>query len=364
LNIGIIGLPNSGKTTLFNALTLEDADSTVYQFSTRTSNLSRALVPDKRLDKLFDIYNPGKNVPISIEFVDIAGLVKGSSRGEGLGNQCLGFLRNSDAIVHVVRCFKDENVSHVEQTLDPLRDLEIVNTELALADLQTVEKRMEKLSKRGRGVDKEAGEQRDFLKKIQDHLNQMKPIRDIAENDVELAWFREYQLLTTKRQMIIANLDEDELSDITRHRFYGPLTEYAEKNNTAIDFIAVKLEHELSQLQDQERTDFLKDFNLTETGLERVIQQSFKTLDLITFFTVNPKEAHAWEIRRGSSVLRAAGKVHSDMEKGFIRAEVYNCEDLFEHGSEKTLRDKGLIHLEGKNYIMQDGDVVLIRFNV
>jgi GTP-binding protein YchF len=257
LNIGIIGLPNSGKTTLFNALTHEDADSTIYQFSTRTSNLGRALVPDKRLDRLFDIYKPAKKVPISIEFVDIAGLVKGSSRGEGLGNQCLGFLRNSDAILHVVRCFKDENVSHVEQTIDPLRDLEIVNTELALADLQTVEKRMEKLSKRGRGVDKEAVEQSDFLKKIQGQLNQMKPIRDIAESDVELAWFREYQLLTTKKQMIIANLDEDELSDITSHRFYNPLTEYAEKNNTAIDFIAVKLEHELSQLKDQERSDFL-----------------------------------------------------------------------------------------------------------
>ncbi|MFH1762103.1 MAG: redox-regulated ATPase YchF [bacterium] len=364
MKIGILGMPNSGKTSLFNALARENAELSCYQFSTRESNIGMVAVPDERIEKLQNIYKSKKLVPISIEFADVAGLVKGSSEGQGLGNQFLNIVRSSDIILNVVRCFENKNVAHVEKDINPVRDLEIINLELLLADLKSIENRINKGSKIRGNLSPELNKQRDFLYKIRDCLNDFENVVKLPKDNDEIKWLKEFQLLSAKEQIIVANIGENDLSNLTGSPFFGALMDYSKSKRLSLDFICAKLEHELALLDVEERKDFMEDYNLAQSSLDRMVKRCFDKLGLITFFTAGPKEVHAWEIEKGGSVLRAAGKIHSDLERGFIRSEVFACENLFKYGSEKNLRDKGLIHIEGKNYEIKDGDVLFIRFNI
>ncbi len=358
---GIVGLPNVGKSTLFNALTrTAAAQAANYPFCTIEPNVGEVAVPDERLETLARIAESKNVVPTRISFVDIAGLVRGASRGEGLGNQFLANIREVDAIVHVLRCFEDADITHVEGGVDPLRDAEIIETELMLADLESLEKRLVKLEKKAATGDKEAKALVALMRKATDLLEAGKPARlaEIAPEE-EKAW-KGLQLLTAKPVLYVCNVDED--SAATGNAFSEKVQAMAAAQGAETVIISAAIEEELAQLEDAERAEYLESMGLEEAGLERLIRAGYRLLDLITFFTAGPKEAHAWTVKRGARAPQAAGVIHSDFEKGFIRAEVISYEDYVAHGGEAGAREAGKMRLEGKDYVVQDGDVMHFRF--
>lgn len=363
MQLGIVGLPNVGKSTLFNALTMGNAMVANYPFCTIDQNVGVVTVPDERLWKLKEILNPPKTTPASVEFVDIAGLVKGASHGEGLGNEFLGHIRNVDAILHVVRCFDDENVAHVADKIDPEFDIDIVNTELLLADIKVIEKRYDKANRSAKSGDKNIIEEAHFLEKLLNLLKSGIPVRKMEFSDHEKEFIDEYQLLTNKKMIYIANVGEDSISDDS-NEYLKSAKKVAKEQGIEIIPISSKLEAELNELDPEEKKAFLSEMGLQGSSLERIVKASYDLLDLITFFTANENELRAWSIKRGTLAPKAAGKVHSDMEKGFIRAEVVHYNDLISAGSMKDARDHGFIHLEGKDYAVIDGDIIYFRFHV
>lgn len=365
MKLGIVGLPNVGKSTLFNSLTKAGAESANYPFCTIDPNVGVVTVPDERLKLLGDFYHSKKVTPAVIEFVDIAGLVKGASKGEGLGNQFLANIREVDAIVHVVRCFEDPNVIHVDGSIDPIRDIETINLELVFSDLEILERRIAKVTKTAR-MDKEAAKELDFLQKIKAHLEDGKlAITMELETEDEEAWMGTYNLLTWKPVIYAANVAEDELADDgASNPHVKAVKDYAVQQNSEVFVICAGIEEEISELDDDERKMFLEDLGLTESGLEKLVRASYRLLGLMSFLTSGEDETRAWTIKVGTKAPQAAGKIHTDFERGFIKAEVVNYQDLLDCGSYAGAREKGLVRMEGKEYVVQDGDVILFRFNV
>ncbi len=365
MKLGIVGLPNVGKSTLFNSLTKAGAESANYPFCTIDPNVGVVTVPDERLNLLGDFYKSKKVTPAVIEFVDIAGLVKGASKGEGLGNQFLANIREVDAIVHVVRCFEDSNVVHVDGSIDPLRDIETINLELVFSDLEILERRIAKVTKTAR-MDKEAAKELTFLEKVKAHLEEGQlAITLETENEDEDAWLATYNLLTAKLVIYAANVAEDDIADDgANNQYVQAVREYAAKQNSEVFVICAQIEEEISELDEDERKMFLEDLGLTESGLEKLVRASYHLLGLMSFLTAGEDETRAWTIKIGTKAPQAAGKIHTDFERGFIKAEVVNYQDLLDCGSYAGAREKGLVRMEGKEYVVQDGDVILFRFNV
>ncbi len=361
-NCGIVGLPNVGKSTIFNALTSAGAESANYPFCTIDPNVGIVQVPDPRMDQLSAIVKPQKIQPTTIEFVDIAGLVKGASSGEGLGNQFLGHIRSTDAIVHVVRCFDDDNVVHVSGRVSPADDIEVINTELALADLDTIEKKIQRAEKMARSGDKKAKEEVDFYLRVKALLEQVKKLKGVAENEDERLWLRDLHLLTDKPVLYVANVAEDDLEG--KHPNVAKVREIAAGEGAGVVSICGQLEAEISELAGEEKQAFLHDMGLAEAGLDRLIRSGYELLGLITYFTAGVKEVRAWTIVNGTKAPGAAGVIHSDFEKGFIRAEVIAFNDFIACNGEAGAKEKGLMRLEGKEYVVKDGDVMHFRFNV
>ena len=365
MKLGIVGLPNVGKSTLFNSLTKAGAESANYPFCTIDPNVGIVTVPDHRLKLLGDMYQSKKVTPAVIEFVDIAGLVKGASKGEGLGNQFLSNIREVDAIVHVVRCFEDSNIVHVDGSINPLRDIETINLELIFSDLEILERRISKVEKAAR-MDKTLGKELELLKRIKALLEDGKLAKNIELDDEdEEALFASYNLLTSKPVIFAANVAEDELADdAADNAGVKAVREFAEETGSEVFVICAQIEQEISELDDEEKTMFLEDLGLKESGLDKLIKASYKLLGLISYLTAGEDETRAWTIKVGTKAPQAAGKIHSDFERGFIKAEVVNYKDLLEHGSLAAAREKGLVGMEGKEYVVKDGDVILFRFNV
>ena len=361
-NCGIVGLPNVGKSTIFNALTSAGAESANYPFCTIDPNVGIVAVPDPRMDQLAEIVHPQRMQPTTIEFLDIAGLVKGASQGEGLGNKFLGHIRSTDAILHVVRCFDNENVVHVSGSVSPLRDIEIIQTELALADLDTVEKRILRVEKLGRGGDKKAKEDGDFCLRVKATLEKGLSPRDLAENEDERLILRDMHLMTAKPVLYVANVAEDDLEG--KHPYVDEVRQLAAREGNGIVYICGSIEAEISELDGEEKQAFLSEMGLAESGLDRLIRSGYELLGLITYFTAGVKEVRAWTITQGTKAPGAAGVIHTDFEKGFIRAEVIAYADYIAAGGESGAKEKGLMRLEGKEYVVQDGDVMHFRFNV
>lgn len=361
-NCGIVGLPNVGKSTIFNALTSAGAESANYPFCTIEPNIGIVQVPDPRMEQLSAIVNPQKTQPTTIEFVDIAGLVKGASQGEGLGNQFLGHIRSVDAIVHVVRCFDDDNIVHVNGRVSPADDIEVINTELALADLDTIEKKLQRAEKMARSGDKKAKEEVDFYLRVRSLLEQVKKLQGIAQNEDEIIWMRELHLLTDKPVLYVANVAEDDLEG--HHQNVAKVREIAASEGAGVVVICGKLEAEIAELDGPEKNAFLEDMGLKEAGLDRLIRNGYSLLGLITYFTAGVKEVRAWTITKGTKAPQAAGVIHTDFEKGFIRAEVIGFNDYINSNGEAGAKEKGLMRLEGKEYVVKDGDVMHFRFNV
>ena len=361
-NCGIVGLPNVGKSTIFNALTAAGAESANYPFCTIDPNVGIVQVPDPRMNRLAEIVNPERILPTTIEFVDIAGLVKGASQGEGLGNKFLGHIRAVDAIVHVVRCFDDENVVHVDGSVDPVRDIEVIQLELALADLDTVEKRLQRAEKLARSGDKKAKDEVAFCQRVKQTLERGKPALGLAESDDEALVLRDMHLLTDKPVLYVANVSEDDLAG--EHPFVARVQEVAAREGARTVTICGRIEAEIAELDGEEKNAFLADLGLGESGLDRLIRSGYELLGLITYFTAGKKEVRAWTIPAGTKAPQAAGVIHSDFEKGFIRAEVIAYQDFITAGGESGAKEKGLMRLEGKEYVVQDGDVMHFRFNV
>jgi GTP-binding protein YchF len=362
MKMGIVGLPNVGKSTIFNAITAAGADSANYPFCTIEPNVGVVTVPDYRLDRLTEISKSEKTIPTIIEFYDIAGLVKGASKGEGLGNKFLSHIREVEAIVHVVRCFDDENITHVEGNIDPIRDIEIINLELILADLEVMTKRRDKLSKQLKG-DKSLQKELNLVNKVVETLENENPVRSIEFSDEEKSLLKGFNLLTNKPVIYAANVEEDSLLDDS-NKYVNQVREYAEKEDSEVVVLSGKIESEIAELEDEEKGFFLEELGLTESGLDKLIQKSYKILGLISFLTTGPKETRAWTVKRGSTAPQAAGKIHTDFERGFIRAEVVSYDDLDKLGSMVKVKENGKLRLEGKEYIVKDGDVILFRFNV
>ena len=363
MKLGIVGLPNVGKSTLFNAITNAGAASANFPFCTIEPNVGMVTVPDKRLDYLAELYQPKKFTPAVIEFVDIAGLVKGASKGEGLGNKFLGNIRATDAIIHVVRCFDDDNVIHVEGSTDPKRDIEIIDLELIMADMEMVERRIEKATKAAKG-DKKFQHEADVFKALLEHLNEGKSARsfDCDPDDAEL--IESCDLLTIKPIIYAANMDEDGVANYQDNPYFQTVAAIAAAENAQVLPICAKVEEEMAELEPEDKLMFLEELGLEESGLDRMIKCSYALLGLISFLTCGSDECRAWTIRRGTKAPQAAGKIHSDFERGFIRAEIVAFEDLKSCGSMNAAKEKGLVRSEGKDYVMQDGDVTLFRFNV
>ncbi|HEY5614457.1 MAG TPA: redox-regulated ATPase YchF [Bacteroidota bacterium] len=360
---GIVGLPNVGKSTLFNAITAAGAEAANYPFCTIDPNIGVVSVPDKRINRLIEIYKPAKVTPTTLEFLDIAGLVKGASKGEGLGNQFLSHIRNADAIAHIVRCFDDENVVHVDGSVDPKRDIEIIETELILKDLETVEKKFSDAEKRSRGGDKDTKAEADFYARVRDHLTGGRLARYCSvSGEKELMLFRDVHLLTAKPVMYVCNVHEKEVGK--DNAYTTQVREIAAKEGAKVVVISAAVEAEVAELPENERHPFLEGLGLHESGLEQVIHEGYALLHLITFFTCGPKEVHAWTVEKGSTAPHAAGQIHSDFEKGFIRAEVMKYADLDRLGSEAAIKEQGLLYVQGKEYLVEDGDVMFFRFNV
>lgn len=365
LKAGIVGLPNVGKSTLFNAITQAGAESANYPFCTIDPNVGVVEVPDPRLGKLAEIVNPQRIVPTAFEFVDIAGLVKGASKGEGLGNKFLAHIREVDAIVHVVRCFEDDNITHVSGGVDPISDIETINLELILADIESVEKRLERARKNLKSGDKKVAEEVALLDKIKEVLYADKPVRSMELTSEEQLIIRDLHLLTIKPILYAANVSEDEVAEAdTKSPYVQKVKEYASAEGAEVVTISAKVESEIAELEDEERDMFLEELGIAESGLNRLIRAAYKLLGLNTYFTAGVQEVRAWTIRQGTKAPQAAGVIHSDFEKGFIRAEVVAYDDLIKAGSNAAARDMGLLRLEGKDYVVQDGDVMHFRFNV
>ena len=363
MEIGIVGLPNVGKSTMFNAITKAGAECANYPFCTIEPNVGIVPVPDERLDELAKLYNPEKVTHAIIKFVDIAGLVKGASKGEGLGNKFLSHIREVDAIVQVVRCFEDSNIVHVDGSINPVRDIETINMELILADLEAVEKRLDKAIKMAR-ADKKHQIEVDALNKIKVALEAGKLASSVTLTDEEKEMLVDFYLLTSKPMMYVANVSEDQLKNIDNDAKFKELKEYAQKEGSEVIPLCVKIEEELATLDDEEKNEMLGLLGIEESGLDKLIRVSYKLLGLMSFLTAGEPEVRAWTIKIGTKAPEAAGKIHSDIERGFIKAEVINYKELLECGSIAKAKEKGLVRFEGKDYIMQDGDVVLFRFNV
>ena len=363
MKLGIVGLPNVGKSTLFNSITKAGAECANYPFCTIEPNVGVVPVPDERLDVLTNMYHPQKTTHAVIEFVDIAGLVKGASKGEGLGNKFLSHIRETDAICEVVRCFEDSNIVHVDGSIDPVRDIETINLELIFADIETVNKRLDK-AKKNLKADKKYQEEIDLLEKIKESLENGISARAIDFNEDEQALVKDMFLLTTKPILYIANVSEEQLSDAENDPMVKKVKEYAAKEKAEVIPLCVKVEEELSGLDDSDKKEMLEMLGLEESGLDKVIKKSYDLLGLMSFLTAGEPEVRAWTIKKGTKAPQAAGKIHSDIERGFIKAEVVSFKDLLEQGSMVTAKEKGLVRSEGKEYIMQDGDIVLFKFNV
>ncbi|MGX0911645.1 redox-regulated ATPase YchF [Staphylococcus caprae] len=363
LTAGIVGLPNVGKSTLFNAITKAGALAANYPFATIDPNVGIVEVPDSRLLKLEEMVQPKKTIPTTFEFTDIAGIVKGASKGEGLGNKFLSHIREVDAICQVVRAFDDENVTHVSGRVNPLDDIEVINMELVLADLESVDKRLPKIEKMARQKDKTAEMELRILTKIKEALEDGKPVRSIDFNEDDQKWVNQAQLLTSKKMLYIANVGEDEIGDEDNDKVKA-IREYAEKEDSEVIVISAKIEEEIATLDDEDKEMFLEDLGIEEPGLDRLIRTTYDLLGLSTYFTAGVQEVRAWTFRQGMTAPQCAGIIHTDFERGFIRAEVTSYDDYVKYGGENGAKEAGKQRLEGKDYIMKDGDIVHFRFNV
>ena len=364
MKLGIVGLPNVGKSTLFNSITKAGAECANYPFCTIEPNVGVVPIPDKRIDELAKLYNSEKKTYATIEFVDIAGLVKGASKGEGLGNQFLANIRETDAIVHVVRCFEDSNIVHVDGSIDAIRDIEVINMELIFADIETLEKRLSKV-KHLMNNDKEAKVENEVLESLKKHLEGGNPAITFDRNEDTEKYVNDLNLLTDKKVIYACNVSEDDIAnDGINNEQVKKVKEYAAKHNFETFVLCAKVEEELAGLADDEKNEFLKELGLKESGLDKLVAASYRLLNLMSFLTAGEKETRAWTITIGTKAPKAAGKIHTDFEKGFIKAEVVNYKDLLELGSLAKAKEKGLVRMEGKDYVVQDGDVILFRFNV
>lgn len=364
MKLGMVGLPNVGKSTLFNALTNAGAESANYPFCTIEKNVGIVSVPDARLDKLAEMYEPDKFTPATLEFVDIAGLVKGASKGEGLGNKFLGDIREVDAIVHVVRCFEDDNIIHVDGRINPASDIETINLELIFSDMEMVARRIDRTKKALKG-DKKLQVQVDFLERLQAHLEEGKSARGFDFTEDELIWIHDMPLLSAKPVIYAANMSEEDFRNgVDKNEHYQEVKAIAEAEHAAVLPICAKIEEDIADMEADDKAMFLEDLGLEESGLNRIIREGYSLLGLISYLTAGKQEVRAWTITKGTKAPQAAGKIHTDFEKGFIRAEVVSYDDLMACGSMAAAKEKGLVRLEGKDYVMQDGDIVLFRFNV
>ena len=364
MKIGIVGLPNVGKSTLFNAIARAGAESANYPFCTIEPNVGMVCVPDKRIEELGKMYETQKTTYATIEFIDIAGLVKGASKGEGLGNKFLSHIRETDAIAHVVRCFEDDNIVHVNGKIDPIGDIETISLELVFADIETLEKRMDRVGKMTKSGDKKAIAEMELLRRLKTHLEDGKPVRTFEMTDEERETLKDAFFLTDKKVIYVANVNESQLPTIDTDPYVQKVRDYAKAEGAEVIALCAKLEEELSELDDEDKEMMMQDYGIEESGLDKLIKASYSLLGLISFLTSGKDECRAWTIKKGTKAPQAAGKIHTDFERGFIKAEVVSYDDLMKYGSYNATREKGLVRLEGKDYVVKDGDIILFRFNV